>query len=603
MKKCFTRSDNFEATYPAYSPNAFAVFARFPTAETILQRLRQIPMEKRAERFNAIAQQFIRQLLVIRNTRFVRLARAFWKYARPRNREAVALRSEPFQPLHILLVQVVLIVCHIACFVVVGLAGSMREGVPDRWPPAVSTGRAFYLIRSGRATPKKTARKFVIVGPRLGRHRVLRRLQCRRTDRRGSECLAKTPPREFVGHEYVGSRVQCSSPMRFLPLLLLAISSAFAQTIVIQAGTVIDGKGGVLHNQQIRIEGTRIVSIRPGRAPATYNLSRMTVMPGWIDTHVHLAWHFDKSGKLARIQNEKPEETVLYTAENAWLTLFGGFTTVQGVGSRFDALVRDRINQGSLPGPRILTSFRQITKDSGDPEQLRALVRKTKADGADLIKLFATSGLGAGGGQTMTDAQIQAVCSEAKAQDLRAVVHAIGDQGVRASVLAGCTSIEHGVFASDDTLALMAERGTYFDPNFLVLYNYLEQPDKFNFSEAVVEKLRNAIAPTGDVLRRARKHNVKVVLGTDAVAGAHGRNAEEFIYRVKDGGDTPMQAIVSGTSMAAEELGLGGKAGVIAPGADADLVAVDGNPLEDITAVRRVVFVMKGGKVYRNAGR
>lgn len=388
--------------------------------------------------------------------------------------------------------------------------------------------------------------------------------------------------------------------MRLLVLLLFTVS-CFAQTVVIDAGTVFDGKGGVLRDQQITIEGSRITSIKPGHGVATYNLRDLTVMPGWIDTHVHLDWHFDKTAHLAKQQNEKPEETVLYDAENAWLTLEGGFTTVQSVGSRFDALVRDRINAGSLPGPRILTSFRQIMNTSGNPEQLRALVRQTKADGADLIKLFATSGLGSGGAQTMTDEQIQAVCSEAKAQGLRSVVHAISDQGARASVLAGCTSIEHGTFVSDETLGLMAERGTYFDPNFLVLHNYLEQLAKFNFSEATAATLEKAFAPTADVLKRARKHNVKVVLGTDAVAGAHGRNAEEFIYRVQEGGDTPLQALVSGTSLAAEALGLGETAGVLAPGYEADIVAVEGNPLEDITAVRRVVFVMKAGKVYRNA--
>ena len=392
--------------------------------------------------------------------------------------------------------------------------------------------------------------------------------------------------------------------MRKLLLFLFvcgAIGSGLrAQQIVIRAGTLLDGKGGVLRNQQITIEGSRITSVGPANRRATYDLGQFTVMPGWIDTHVHLDWHFDKTGKLAKTQNEKPEETVLYDAENAWMTLEGGFTTVQSVGSRFDAPVRDRINDGHLPGPRILTSFRQITKDSGDPEALRKLVDQTKADGADLIKLFATAGLGAGGGQTMSDAQIQAVCSEAKAQGLRSVVHAIGDSGAKASVLAGCTSIEHGTFVSDDTLKLMAERGTYFDPNFLVLHNYLEQPEKFNFSPEVVQKLKDALAPDADVLRRARKAHVKVVLGTDAVAGAHGRNAEEFIYRVQDGGDTPMDVLMSGTSLAAEALGLGDKVGTIAPGFQADLVAVEGNPLQDITSVRRVVFVMKGGKVFVN---
>ncbi len=386
----------------------------------------------------------------------------------------------------------------------------------------------------------------------------------------------------------------------FLALVSLCAGTAFCQTTVIHAGTVLDGKGGVLKNQLITISGGRIQSIATGSKPAYIDLKNLTLMPGWIDTHVHMDWHFGKDGKLAKPGSEKPEEVVLYDAENAWLTLHGGFTTVQSVGSQADALVRDRINGGSLPGPHLLTSFRQITKDSGDPDALRALVRQTKADGADVIKLFATSGLGAGGDQTMTDAQIEATCGEAKAQGLRAVVHAIGDKGVRAAVLAGCTSIEHGNFASDETLALMAQHGTYFDPNFLVLHNYLEALPRFNFTPATAATLEKGLAPTADVLRRARKLNVKIVLGTDAVAGAHGRNAEEFVYRVKDGGETPMNVLLSSEAVAAESLGMGKTIGTIAPGFDADLVGIEGDPLDDITAVRHVAFVMKAGKIYKS---
>ena len=218
-----------------------------------------------------------------------------------------------------------------------------------------------------------------------------------------------------------------------------------------------------------------------------------------------------------------------------------------------------------------------------------------------MIKLFATKGMGAGGGQSMSDEQIQAACGEAKAVGLRAVVHAITSPGTRASVLAGCTSIEHGDFLDDETLALMAERGVYFDPNFLVLHNYLDNHNSFDFPAASFSALEKAIDPTADVLRRARAHKVKIVFGTDAVAGAHGRNAEEFVYRVRDAHDAPMDALISATSLAAESLGLGDKIGTLASGFEADLVATDGNPLEDITAVRRVVFVMKGGKVYRNS--
>jgi imidazolonepropionase-like amidohydrolase len=291
----------------------------------------------------------------------------------------------------------------------------------------------------------------------------------------------------------------------------------------------------------------------------------------------------------------------LATAADAYITLNGGFTTVQSVGAAIDANVRDIVARGLLPGPRILTSLRQIQADAGDPEALRALVRRLKDQGADVIKLFATSGLGAGGNQTMSDAQIQAVCGEAKAVGLRSLVHAIGDAGARAAVLAGCTSIEHGTFLKDETLDLMVERGTFFDPNLLVLHNYIDNRASFPFTAEQLETIEKGIAPTEDVIRRARARNVKLTFGTDAVAGSHGRNAEEFVYRVRDAHEKPMDALISATARSAESLGMSDTIGTLAAGYEADLVATDGNPLDDITAVRRVVFVMKGGKVYRNA--
>jgi imidazolonepropionase-like amidohydrolase len=168
-------------------------------------------------------------------------------------------------------------------------------------------------------------------------------------------------------------------------------------------------------------------------------------------------------------------------------------------------------------------------------------------------------------------------------------------------VLAGCTSIEHGTFISNETLDLMAQRGTYFDPNLLVLHNYLDNRAGFpTFTTQTLETLEKGIAPMADALKRARARHVRIVFGTDAVAGAHGRNAEEFVYRVREAGETPADMLVSATSLSAAALGLGDRIGTIAAGYEADLVATDGNPLDDITAVRRVRFVMKAGKVYKN---
>ena len=384
-----------------------------------------------------------------------------------------------------------------------------------------------------------------------------------------------------------------------LAAVLVLQASAPPARIVIAVGTALDGRGGTLRNTRLVIQDGKIAAIDPKASPIDYDLRTRTLMPGWIDTHVHLNWHFDDKGKSVS-GGEPAEQAALFTAEDAWITLQGGFTTVQSVGAGIDAVVRDRINRGVLPGPRVLTSLRQINNRSGDPDALRALVKQTKQEGADVIKLFATSGLGAGGDQTMTDAQIEAVCSEARAQGLRSVVHAIGDKGARAAVLAGCTAIEHGTFVSNETFVLMAERGTYFDPNMLVLHNYLDNRAGFTFTEQALATLEKGIAPMADALRRARARKVKIVFGTDAVAGAHGRNAEEFVYRVKEAGETPMDAIVSATSLSAESLAMGDHLGAIAVGFAADLVATDGNPADDITAVRRVRFVMKNGKVYRN---
>ena len=389
---------------------------------------------------------------------------------------------------------------------------------------------------------------------------------------------------------------------------ILTIAAGLAEPIIIKTTTLLDGKGHVLKSKEIVIDGSRISRVSDAKSRPTYDLSGLTVMPGWIDTHVHLGWHFNKENRLdqgGRGSKETPQQTALYAEGNAYATLMGGFTTVQSLGSAIDGDVRDLVNAGVIPGPRIITSLRSVNENTGTPDEIRAYVRKMKEDGADVIKLFATKSIRDGGAQTMTDEQVKATCGEAKALGLRSVVHAHAPGGARAAVMAGCTSVEHGAFLDDDTLQLMAGHGTYFDPNFLVLHNYLENKPKFlgigNYTEEGFAYMEKGLPLMSTVMQKAMAHHVKIVLGTDGVAGAHGRNAEEFIYRVKDGKQPPMDAIVSGTSLAAEALGLGDKIGSVTEGMQADLVAVQGNPLDDITTVRHVVFVMKGGKVFRNA--
>jgi imidazolonepropionase-like amidohydrolase len=392
-------------------------------------------------------------------------------------------------------------------------------------------------------------------------------------------------------------------------LLILSTAALFAQErpIVLKASTVFDGKGKTLHNTIIVVEHSKIARIG-GAAPAgaiVYDLSKFTVSPGWIDTHSHLSYHFDNTDRLAG-EGEPASQALLRIADNAVRTLDSGFTTVQSPGALVDKDLRDAIARGILPGPRVLTSLEAFTEASGDPTKLRELVRERKAQGADLIKLFASKSIREGGGQTMSDAQLQAACGEAKLLGLRTLVHAHSASSAKAATLAGCTSIEHGAYVTDDVFELMAQRGTYYDPNIgVVLQNYLENKPKYfgigNYNEEGFAFMEKGVSIVLDTFKRALAHkNLKIIYGTDATAGAHGHNYREFIVRVRDGGQDPMAALISATSLSAESLNLGGKIGSISPGMQADIVAFDGNPLQEVMAAGRAVFVMKDGKVYEN---
>jgi imidazolonepropionase-like amidohydrolase len=398
---------------------------------------------------------------------------------------------------------------------------------------------------------------------------------------------------------------------RAVGVLLMTASAAAAQTgaITIRAASAFDGRGRSVPDPTVVVQGGKIVSVEGARSgAATYDLRGLTLLPGLIDTHVHIDTHFGKDGR-ATSQGETPQQSILYSVENAYVTLMAGFTTVQSIGSPSDVDLRAAIARGVVPGPRLLTSISPVNENTGTPDQIRGFVRKVKADGADLVKLFASKSSREGGGQTMTDAQIQAACGEAKAVGLRSWVHAHSPSSVRAATLAGCTTVTHGSQVTDEELKLMRDRGTYFEPNIgLVSQNYLENKSRYfgigNFNEEGFAFTEKGIPMKREMFKRAlATSGLKLLMGTDAGAGAHGRSAEEIIYRVQVAGQPARDALVGATSLNALSLGLADRIGALAPGLDADVIAVDGDPLQDATALRRIVFVMKGGVVYKNVAR
>src|SRR2546427_6083454 len=326
-----------------------------------------------------------------------------------------------------------------------------------------------------------------------------------------------------------------------------SLTPAQSKRIVIAASIVLDGKGQVLRNTRIVIEGSMIVAIDPKAGPVDCDLRGLPVLPGWIDAHVHITWSFGRDGKNAGPRGTT-QEAAYQAASNAWVTLMAGFTTVQSVASPTDVPLREAIAKGKLPGPRILTAVEPLFgrgEQTGTPDEIRAYVRKQKEAGADLIKIFASQSIRQGGGMTLSQEQLNAACDEAKKQGLRTLVHAYKD-AVRAATLAGCTEIEHGTMATDDDLKLMAEKGVYLDPQAgLIIENYLRNKEKFvgtpGYTEEGFAAMVKILPLNHDLVRRASKiPGLKIVFGTDAVAGAHGRNAEEFIDRVRAGGVGPM---------------------------------------------------------------
>lgn len=312
---------------------------------------------------------------------------------------------------------------------------------------------------------------------------------------------------------------------------------------IIEAGELITGRGQVLHHTRILVKDGHIVGIGPNlTAPGAviYDLSSQTVMPGLIDVHEHLVRHFGPDGN-DHDPNETSMQWTLGVVNNLWVTLMAGFTTVQSVGEPQDEVFKQYVQEGIIPGPRILTSYHDIfgSPRVGDDATLRAKVDMLKYEHADLVKIFASSSIRTGGKQTLTLHQLQVLCGEANRLGMRTLVHAY-NASVHNAIVAGCTEVEHGTGGTQADIDLMAKKGTYYDPQIgLVVQNYFRFKEKFfgngNYDAAGFANMQAQIKTNTRLFQEALRAGVKVVMGTDAVAGAFGHQADEIIARINVG--------------------------------------------------------------------
>lgn len=413
-------------------------------------------------------------------------------------------------------------------------------------------------------------------------------------------------------------------------------TAAQAETIVIHAGTLLDRPGRApRRNVSIVVRDGRIAAIEDGFVAAgeggrVIDLSDSFVLPGLIDSHVHLdSDRAGVEGQLAAVT----DNVALGAHEAAWnarKTLDAGFTTVRNMGSS-DGItlgLRDAINRGWAIGPRIVDAgtslstttghmdptlgmreeFHDVLRQSGStcdgPDDCRRAVRRQVARGVDVIKIATTGGvnsrIGLGLGAQMFEDEVRAIVETARLYGKRVAVHAHGADGIALALRAGADSIEHGTLIDDDILRLWRNSRTYYVPTLSTVNGYLERlrnnPDAY--VGEVREKIEWRIGITGQALRRAVPAGVRIAFGTDAGVSMHGRNADEFLLMVQHG-MTPMSAIEAATVNAADLLGLADQIGTIEPGKVADIVAVRGDPLSDVGVLRQMRFVMARGRVHR----
>lgn len=404
-----------------------------------------------------------------------------------------------------------------------------------------------------------------------------------------------------------------------------------AETFVYAGRLLADpASGRVLEDQTVVVRAGRIVEIRPGFATTrgkVVDLRELFVLPGLIDSHVHLHHENGREDAMERVTRTTADRAIA-GVRFAALTLQAGFTTVADLGGENDALfaLRDGIARGDVPGPRMLASGNAISPHGGagdvhgfrpgvtevlrrpnlcsGADECRRVVREQVRRGADLIKIVATgsvlSDTAQGVGLQFTPAELSAIVETAHALGRRVTAHAHGADGINASLAAGVDSIEHGTYLDRESVALFKARGAFLVPTLLAgatLEEWAKADDGMLSPQARAKALQVGPAML-DMARRAHAGGVRVAFGTDASVARHGTNAREFSLLVR-AGFTPLEAIQSATVAAAEHLGLAAEIGTLAPGKAADLIAVQGDPLADVRELERVRFVMKGGAIYR----
>lgn len=416
-----------------------------------------------------------------------------------------------------------------------------------------------------------------------------------------------------------------------------AATAASKKVTLIYAGELLDRPGQKPRgNSTIFVEDGKIVEVRDGFAPASpdarvVDLKNQFVLPGLIDMHVHLYSEGDPLKQRLEGQRRDLEDGVLIGARHARMTLEAGFTTVRDLGGepRGIATLRDFINAGELPGPTIVPAGRMISVASGHGDvnglnrrstkagredadnvcngvdECREAVRNQILQGADVIKFAATGGVGsdvAGGlARQMFEDEMKAVIDTAKSFGRKTAAHAHGKDGIDSALRAGVDSIDHGSFIDDQTIALFKERGAYLVPTMMAPIAALDQARRGDRPPASLAKAEEAAAAMLESHRRAIKAGVKIAFGTDSGVSKHGINAQEFKLMV-DAGMTPPAAIQAATVSAADLLGRSANVGTIEKGKDADIIAISGSPLDDVTRLEKVGFVMRRGVVHKLGG-